>query len=103
MASSRGVPSDDDPVVEVPLPRHLFVQVFAGHGEDGEGLIFAQRGPGVGRRLLVGVDEEDAFAGLGEAVGGVERQGRFAGAALLVEECQYGHWRMLRWMSMLSL
>ena len=82
---------DNDPVVNVALALDLFVQVLARDGDDREGLVFAQRGPGVGRGLLVGVDEQDALFGQGEPVGDVERQGGLAGAAFLVEESEYSH------------
>lgn len=79
-------------VLSLPL-LDLLVQFPARRDEDGEGLIFAHRGPDVGRGLLVGADEEDALVCLCEAVGDVERERGLAGADLLAEEGGYGYSR----------
>ena len=61
---------NNDPVVNIaPVPGDLLMQILARYRYDREGLVFAQRGPGVGRGLLVGVDEQDALFGQGEPVG----------------------------------
>ena len=67
-----GCSVDNDPVVEIPLAVYLLVQVFAWHGEDGEGLILTQRGPGVGGGLLVGIDEQDTATFLGQPEGHIQ-------------------------------